>query len=255
MDTPRDATRHQAREKQERLRLEILQANLRARRIDAQKQNEHRAWAATQKWLQCGFATELARRLMDAVRGEEARAAFQKMIVDADDARYFRRHLSHIDLWTVDYHFLHRYTQMMPPGGGHPRTVRISPAFESLLQEIAPPSVGGAVDVHRSFATLLEKCAPNSSRRVFVKSYTIARLFAMNDYVCEKAFVFAVVCLSRWLSATNFPQGVYGQWPPTPPAGTLPPLPPLVVVDIEPPADDDASPRSRIGLPAASSNG
>ena len=91
----------------------------------------------------------------------------------------------------------------------------------------------------------------------------------MNDYVMEKAFVYGIVALSKWLGEKRFPMGVYGKWPPKMPADLVPkyrgsesveidapepglaakPVPPLV----GPTDDSHVPPHLRIGQPSASS--
>ena len=39
----------------------------------------------------------------------------------------------------------------------------------------------------------------------------------LNDYILEKTFVYANLCLSKWLGKEVSPQGIYF-WPPTAPA-------------------------------------
>ena len=62
----------------------------------------------------------------------------------------------------------------------------------------------------------------------------------MNDYVMEKAFVYGIIALSKWLGKEKFPKGVYGTWPPPPPEDLA------VCVD-------DGPAHVRRGAPAASS--
>ena len=51
--------------------------------------------------------------------------------------------------------------------------------------------------------------------------YDCGRLLALNDYVMEKAFVFGVICMSKWMREEVFPQGVY-VWPPAMPEPPAP---------------------------------
>ena len=44
----------------------------------------------------------------------------------------------------------------------------------------------------------------------------------LNDYVLEKAFVYGILALSKWLGEKRFVYGVYGNWPPTFPEGLVP---------------------------------
>ena len=49
---------------------------------------------------------------------------------------------------------------------------------------------------------------------VFKDEYGPLRLLQANDYVIDKAFVFGVIALSKWLGEEKFPQGIY-EWPPS----------------------------------------
>jgi len=234
--------------------MEILKRSIQSRRADALRKRAECEWKATQKWLQCDYPVQLAVGLMDETRTPAAKGNFSNMIAAAAKTRCFKRPLLVPDLWAVEYHFLIRYCQMPPPGGGHPRTVRCSAAFEALLATVAPAGTCNDRDAVRSLGTLLDLCAPGSALKAFVGSYTIARLLHLNDYVLDKAFVYGVVCLSKWLSSEHFPQGIYDKWPPAPPPAILP-IPPALLIEDEATISDeiDLSPRSRPGLPAASS--
>ena len=80
---------------------------------------------------------------------------------------------------------------------------------------------------------LLEACLPGG-RDIFrnYEPYGIARLFHLNGYVMEKTFVYAIFCLSKWLTKEYFPHGFYGQWPPELPEDQKPKPPAAAVVDV-----------------------
>ena len=59
------------------------------------------------------------------------------------------------------------------------------------------------------------------------------RLLHVKDYVLEKAFVYGIVALSKWLGEERLPYGVYGQWPPKFPATLLPRSEGSPLVDLE----------------------
>ena len=81
------------------------------------------------------------------------------------------------------------------------------------------------------------------------------RLLHINDYVMEKAFVYGIVALSKWLGEERFPYGVYGQWPPKFPAALAPRTQGSQPIDLEPSIDDDhLPPHLRQGRPAGSSS-
>ena len=92
------------------------------------------------------------------------------------------------------------------------------------------------------------------ARRVFDGNYRPLKLLHVNDYVMEKAFVYGIVALSKWLGEERFPYGVYGQWPPKFPAALVPRSLGSPQVDLEASTSDDHLPPSlRQGSPAASS--
>ena len=70
----------------------------------------------------------------------------------------------------------------------------------------------------------------------------------LNDYVLEKTFVYAILCLSKWLGADTFPQGIYGKWPPAPPKNLYSCDPDVVPVPVE-----DGVPPTAVELEVASS--
>jgi hypothetical protein len=92
------------------------------------------------------------------------------------------------------------------------------------------------------------------TQRIFLGNYNAARLLHLNDYVFDKAFVYGIVLLSKWIGKERFPQGVYGQWPPEFPddlvskGGALP-------IDLDANPGDDLLPAHiRQGSAAASSS-
>ena len=68
------------------------------------------------------------------------------------------------------------------------------------------------------------------ARDVFQGKNTPLKLLHVNDYVMDKAFVYGIVSLSKWLGQETFPYGVFYKWPPACPADLLPrkPAPPSV---------------------------
>ena len=53
---------------------------------------------------------------------------------------------------------------------------------------------------------------------IFTGLWYPATLLQTCDYCLDKAFVRAVIFVSKALGTANFPNGVFGQWPPEPPA-------------------------------------
>ena len=71
-------------------------------------------------------------------------------------------------------------------------------------------------DPIQTMKTLLEKSVPYASR-IFCGNYEVAQLLHLNDYVLEKTYVYAVLCLSKWLGKEVYPQGIYLWFPKAPP--------------------------------------
>ena len=66
---------------------------------------------------------------------------------------------------------------------------------------------------------LLQQCFPHNL--IFTGLWSPATLLHTCDYCMDKAFARAVILVSKTLGAANFPNGVYGKWPPEPPAELL----------------------------------
>ena len=148
--------------------------------------------------------------------------------------------------------------------GGAPRGVRCSLDFQQVVDDEAPQGHFGHEPVE-TLLRLFSACVP-FARRVSIGPYSPLRLPHATDYVLEKAFVYGIVALSKWLGEERFPQGVFGQWPPNAPAGLVAEwtAPDAVDIDTEATAshplapghfdDERAAPHLRIGTPASGSH-
>ena len=68
--------------------------------------------------------------------------------------------------------------------------------------------------------------------RVFSEEYGAVRLLARNHYVMEKAFVFAMICLTKWLGTDiPYPWCVPDSWPPDLPEHLRPKMAKAVCMD------------------------
>ena len=115
--------------------------------------------------------------------------------------------------------------------GGPRRQVRCGLPFQEVIDTEAPQSILGRDPVDTLYR-LFSACVP-AARQVFVDAYRPLRLLHVNDYILEKAFVYGIVALSKWLGEERFPCGVYGQWPPPFPAGLAPRSEGAPPVDLE----------------------
>ena len=93
------------------------------------------------------------------------------------------------------------------------------------------------------------------AREVFKNSYHPLNLLHLNDYILEKAFVYGIVALSKWMGEDCVEVGVYGDWSPPFPAGLAPMREGAPPVDLEASiGDDHIPPHLRVGMPSSSSS-
>ena len=247
-------------------RLEALKQVIVNRRDAQARRRQEIVDTAFRRWLQTQYPALLARRCIAAWRNmpKEAQANFHRMMLDRLKAGTFARQIFIKDLWACDRSFTLRWSQVTPFMGGAPRGVRCSLCFQQVVDDQAPRDHFGVEPVETLYR-LFSACVP-SARRVFTGSYSPLRLLHVNDYVLEKAFVYGIIALSKWLSEERFPQGVFGQWPPKAPAGLVAEWMSSDTIDLETEAAtghslvsghlDDAHvpPHLRIGEPASSSH-
>ncbi len=90
--------------------------------------------------------------------------------------------------------------------------MRCGVSFLSVIDQVVVKTHFG-LDPVEQLLRLLGTCVPRA-RLVFTGTYSPARLFQLNDFVFEKAFIFAIILLTKWLGPKRFPRGIYGDWPP-----------------------------------------
>ena len=99
-------------------------------------------------------------------------------------------------------------------GGRERRRVRCGLPFQDFLNRVCPTERSfGERDASAALLCLFKKCVPKAME-IFKDAYSIPRLFHTCGYVMEKAFVFGIICLAKWVGPALFPCGVYGRWPP-----------------------------------------
>ena len=92
--------------------------------------------------------------------------------------------------------------------------------LKKMVSTVTPRNNFG-YDAVETLFRLCGRCVPYA-RRIFVGSHTPLRLLHQNDYILEKAFVYGIMALSKWLGRDRLPPGVYGKWPPKLPAKLVP---------------------------------
>jgi len=61
---------------------------------------------------------------------------------------------------------------------------------------------------------LLTACMGSDARLIFVGERGPHKLLHVNDYNMDKAFVYAILLLSKLLGQAAFPSGFFDKWPP-----------------------------------------
>ena len=102
----------------------------------------------------------------------------------------------------------------------NPRTIHCGDQFKAIIDREVGPGLMSR-NVQDMFFVLLEKCIP-CARKIFTGSMQPIKMLHNNDYVIEKAFVWAIIALSKYMGLEYFPHGVYGTWPPSPPHDLMP---------------------------------
>lgn len=191
-----------------------------ANRQDAQLRKQRDIVARKYKeWLQTQYPATLARRLIRHKQGLSAasKANFTRTISLRLQDRTFQRPLFLQDLWTADSTFTNVFAQVRSRNSGPHHDVRCSTYFmEAVVSVVAPPQHSGHQPVEILFR-IFEACVP-SARKIFDTPFNPLRLLERSDFVLDKAFVFGIICLSKWLGRDQFPNGVF-TWPPPAPNG------------------------------------
>ena len=100
--------------------------------------------------------------------------------------------------------------------GGRRQPVRCTQEFEWVLFGQAWAREGRSPDAGHALHNLLDRVVPRGAT-LFQRRYTPPVLLATCDGIAPKAFVHAIILLSKWLGEDRFPEGVFA-WPPPVPA-------------------------------------
>ena len=221
-------------------RRENLRQTLLVRRDADFRKQQALAEKAHQRWLQTEYPVTLARQCIDTCRAlsPAAQQCMAEVIRVKCHDRVFDRCLYIRDPWEQDKSVTREWCQAKPFVGGGIRSVRCGIPFLDVIDRYAPPHLH-AKDAVDTLRRLLAECVPHSSK-IFAHSFSPWKLLHINEYVLEKAFVYAIMALSKWLGREFYPCGIFGKWPP--------PLP----VDLT--HDEDDAPHLRIGMAASSSS-
>ena len=230
-------------------------------RRDAQRcKHEELVAKNYEKWLQLTYPAGLARHIIDSFQTMQdgPKAQWEMQVRGKVRDHVFRRQLYLIDLWVVDKTLTDAWASPVSFAGGHRRQVRVGTPFLHVVDDTLP-SNGLIRDPVNTLLLLWVKCVP-LAKRIFTDQYNPLRILHVNDYVLEKAFVYGIMALVKWMGREHFPI-MPKRWPPEMPkrfelpekhfnASTAEAVStaPVPVHD-----DSEIPPHLRVGLPAGSS--
>ena len=210
-----------ARERTAEAHRKALEAARRLRQDLADRRAAQAKQLLETRWLQVDYPARLAAQLLDwRASLTDAQVVSLRQTVSA--LARSSRPISHVDmprLWDSNASFTHiiRSSEAGPNGSRLP--VRSSKEFEWTLFKNAWAS-STKNDVAYMLVKFLDRICPQASD-LFRSRYTGQVILAWADGVAEKAFVYAVILLSKWLGADRFPCGVH-HWPPVAPSASSP---------------------------------
>ena len=207
----------------DQIRLETLK-QIQKNRDDlwARRREEHIA-RSSQKWLQTEYPCKYARVLIKrkSVMSPKDLADWTKTIDTLLEQKVFARTVHIQDLWMNDAKFTLDFGKQPSFTGGHAHQVRCGFLLSELIAEYVPKTFCGE-EPAETLQHLFDLIVPRA-RKIFTQkqSFTCSRILHKNDYQMDKAFIYGVCALSKWLGEEKFPAGVFGDWPPTPPKEKL----------------------------------
>ena len=207
----------------EEARLERLRLQIVVRRDQEKAKQAALLHKEQQRWLQTQFPVILAERCFLCMDGCTKKAK-EKWQTDIEDllncGPTFERQLLVKNLWDTDEHLTRVWATIPGLVGGARKQVKMGIHFQELLEKDAPPTMF-VKDPVNSLERIFKRCVPCAGR-IFKGNYSPFRMLHQNDYVVEKAFVYGILALSKWLGPKTFIYGIYGKWPPPFPEGLLP---------------------------------
>lgn len=213
----------EARERTADARRKALEASRILRQEVADRRTEEANRLSESRWLQVDYPAGLAAQLLEwrANLTVEQETSLRHAVSALARSSRPKLHVEMPRLWVSVASFTN-VIRSEPGPNGRRLSVRCSKEFEWLLFRNAWAS-SSRNDVAYMLIKLMDRIAPQSSD-LFRSRYTGQVILAWADGVAEKAFVYAVILLSKWLGAERFPRGVH-QWPPTEPSASALPRP------------------------------
>ena len=223
-NTTAEETKLAIAEKQKQIaeaRLDHLILQIEVRRGQQKAQRAALLHKEQQRWLQTQYPVILAERCIHTMDNSSMRVKrlWQQEIEDLLCGTTFERPIIVGNLWDTDEHLTRVWATIQGFLPGARKKVRVGIHLQELLEKDAPRTMFGLDPVH-SLERLFKRCVP-CANRIFTGNYSPLRMLHLNDYVLEKAFVYGILALSKWLGEKRFVYGVYGKWPPTFPEGLV----------------------------------
>jgi len=195
------------------------QKAIEATRLLRQEEDARRIATATTlqdaRWLQTEYPAQLARTLLNWREGLNAEqvTSLTAYVRGIRDTTRCRRDTVVPGLWEPSpaFTFVIEHTQGVD---GVRRPTRCGKPFEWVLFRNGW-AAGSPHDAPRMLRRLLDAIVPEAST-MLSERYRVLVILAHNDNIIEKAFVYAVILLSKWLGPGRFPEGVHA-WPPAMP--------------------------------------
>ena len=169
------------------------------------------------RWLQCEFAANLAARLLADAKAPRASSQQAKMIKRCYHEGIFAKEI---------YIYPKFYWGTEQPSKLLCSKVRASSRLLSVISQVpanhllSPANLlfRACTDPIQTLESLIRACF-EESHLMFNGLWNAECLLVDCDYNLDKAFVRAVIAVSKWLGEASFPNGLFGNWPPTPPGG------------------------------------
>ena len=197
-------------------RRKALEASRTLRQEVADRRAEQANRLSDSRWLQVDYPVWLVGQLLEwrASLSSEQETSLRRAVSNLARTSRPKLHVDMPRLWVSVSSFTHVIRSEAGPDRSR-LSVRSSKEFEWILFRNAWAG-SSRNDVAYMLVKLMDRIAPQASD-LFRTRYTGQVMLAWADGVVEKAFVYAVILLSKWLGAERFPRGVH-HWPPAKPS-------------------------------------
>ena len=151
-----------------------------------------------------------------------SKGTFLGNIKDKLKAGRFTRFVVLMSLWTPNKAYTSTWCQVKDLVVTRSRhQVRCSKLFSELISQeqltgrhACNALLGSINDPAGALMHLLTACMGSDARLIFVGERGPGKLLHVNDYNMDKAFVYAILLLSRLLGQAAFPSSFFDTWPP-----------------------------------------